>query len=76
MQIFLRLYKLIKKRESSTDQSKNFLPIDDTFDIIKHAYIATGHGGHYSVTKKFSKRCVHITSDCIVLFKGLCIKYQ
>ena len=38
--------KLIKKRESPRDPFKYFVPIEDTFVIIKHANIATEHGGH------------------------------
>ena len=48
--------KLIRKRESATDPPKYFVIIEDTFVIVKHAHIATGHGDCDRIIKELSKK--------------------
>ena len=46
--------KLIKKRSGTdaTDPPLDYVTIEDTFDNIKRAHIATGHGGVIAWLKK------------------------
>ena len=43
--------KLIKKRKSTEDRPIYYITIEDTYDIISKAHIATGHGGRDRMVK-------------------------
>ena len=43
--------KVIKKPNSDTDEIKYFVPLEQMFDVIKRAHIATGHGGRDKMAK-------------------------
>ena len=43
--------KLIKKRKSTEDRPIYYITIEDTYDIISKAHIATGHSGHDRMVK-------------------------
>ena len=49
--------------------------IKETFDVIKRAHIATGHGGRDRMLKELGKKYVNVTRDSIELFKSMCIDY-
>jgi hypothetical protein len=42
--------------------------IEETFDVIKRAHIATGHGGHDRMLKELGKKYANVTRDSIELF--------
>jgi hypothetical protein len=46
--------------------------IEETFDVIKRAHIATGHGGRDRMLKELGKKYVNVTRDSIELFKSMC----
>jgi hypothetical protein len=39
--------------------------IEDTFDVIKRAHIATGHGGRNRMVKELGKKYANVTRDSI-----------
>jgi hypothetical protein len=50
--------------------------IEETFDVIKRAHIATGHGDRDRMVKELGKKYANVTSDSIELFKSMCIDCQ
>ncbi|XP_068240320.1 KRAB-A domain-containing protein 2-like [Palaemon carinicauda] len=56
--------KLIRIRTANLDPIY-FATLEDTFDIIKRAHIATGHGGRNKMVKESSKKYADITHDAM-----------
>jgi hypothetical protein len=50
--------------------------IEETFDVIKRAHIATGHGDRDRMLKELGKKYANLTRDSIELFKSMCIDCQ
>ena len=50
--------------------------IEETFDVIKRAHIATGKGGRDRMVKELSKKYAIVTRDSIELFTLMCIDSQ
>ncbi|KAK4312193.1 hypothetical protein Pmani_016349 [Petrolisthes manimaculis] len=46
--------------------------IEETFDVIKRAHIATGHGGRDRMVKHLAEKYANITKDALKLFKSYC----
>ncbi|XP_064082882.1 KRAB-A domain-containing protein 2-like [Macrobrachium nipponense] len=67
--------KLIRRRTANEDPIY-FATLEDTFDIIKRAHIATGHGGRDKMVKELNKKYANITHDAISIYKSLCIECQ
>ncbi|XP_041357602.1 KRAB-A domain-containing protein 2-like [Gigantopelta aegis] len=67
--------KLIRKKLNQ-EHPLYFATIDKTFDIIKCAHIASGHGGQDKMIKEINKNYANITQDAIILFKSMCIECQ
>ncbi|XP_041347189.1 KRAB-A domain-containing protein 2-like, partial [Gigantopelta aegis] len=67
--------KLIRKKLNQ-EHPLYFATIEETFDIIKRTYIATGHGGRDKMIKEINKKYANITQDAITLFKSMCIECQ
>ncbi|XP_041356808.1 KRAB-A domain-containing protein 2-like [Gigantopelta aegis] len=67
--------KLIRKKPNQ-EHPLYFATIEETFDIIKRAHIATGHGGRDKMIKEINKMYANITQDAITLFKSMCIECQ
>ena len=58
----LNIYlKLIKKRESPEERPVYYVTIEDTYDIIQKAHIATGHGGRDRMLKHIKEKYANIT---------------
>ncbi|XP_068792011.1 probable G-protein coupled receptor 141 isoform X1 [Struthio camelus] len=68
--------KLIKRRQTKEESPTYYVSIEDTYDIIKKAHIATGHGGRDRVIKHLSSSYANITRDAIELFKSFCAVCQ
>ena len=68
--------KLIKKRISQDEEPIYYASIEDTYDIVKRAHIATGHGGRDRMAKEVNKRYANITCDALELFKSYCQECQ
>ena len=68
--------KLIKKRISQDEEPIYYASIEDTYDIVKRAHIATGHGGRDRMAKEVNKRYANITRDALELFKSYCQECQ
>ncbi|XP_041346801.1 KRAB-A domain-containing protein 2-like [Gigantopelta aegis] len=67
--------KLIRKKPNQ-EHPLHFATIEETFDIIKRAHIATGHGGRDKMIKEINKKYANITQDAITVFKSMCIECQ
>ena len=67
--------KLIRRRNANEDPIY-FVTLEETYDIIKHAHIATGHGGRDKMVKELSKTFAYITHDAISFYKSMCIECQ
>jgi hypothetical protein len=68
--------KLIKKRKSSEDSPIYYATIEDTYDIISKAHVATGHGGRDRMLKHLAKKYANITTEAVELFKSYCLVCQ
>ena len=68
--------KLIRRRKSNDDPIQYYVHIEETFDVIKCAHIATGHGGRDWMVKELGKKYANVTRDFIELFKSMCIDCQ
>ena len=68
--------KLIKKRNSLDEDSLYYVPIEDTFDVIKRAHIAIGHGGRDRKLRELQKKYIKVTEYAINLFKSYCEQCQ
>ena len=68
--------KLIKKRQTPDELPVYYASIEDTFDIIKKAHVATGHGGRDRMMKELSVKYANILRDDVELFKSLCQECQ
>jgi len=64
--------KLIKKRTAPEDPPVYYVCIEDMYDIIKRAHMATGHGGRDRMYKHLGTKYVNITKDAVELFKSYC----
>ncbi|XP_041369644.1 KRAB-A domain-containing protein 2-like [Gigantopelta aegis] len=52
------------------------LSIEETFDVVKRAHIATGHGGRDKMVYELTKKYANITIEALNLFKSLCLECQ
>ncbi|XP_064092787.1 uncharacterized protein LOC135205709 isoform X2 [Macrobrachium nipponense] len=68
--------KLIKKRQSPEDRPVYYATIEDTYDIINEAHIATGHGGRDRMLKHLGEKYANITKDAVELYKSYCLVCQ
>ena len=68
--------KLIKKRTNLVDSPLYYVSLEDTFDVIKRAHIATGHGGRDRMIKELQRKYVNITTKSLELYKSLCEECQ
>lgn len=68
--------KLIKKRKSPGDHPVYYATIEDTYDIVSRAHIATGHGGRDRMLKHLSGKYANITTDAVELYKSYCLVCQ
>ena len=53
---------LIKKRIHLDDSPLYYVTLEDTFDAIKRAHVATGHGGRDRMIKEQKLKYVNITT--------------
>jgi len=68
--------KLIRKRDDSAQPPLYFAAVEDLFDIIHRAHIATGHGGRDRMLKEVSKKYANIPRQAVELYKSLCEECQ
>ncbi|XP_068247605.1 KRAB-A domain-containing protein 2-like [Palaemon carinicauda] len=68
--------KIIKKRQTLDETPVYYVSIEDTFDIVKRAHVATGHGGRDRMTKELQVKYDNIQRDTTELFKSLCLECQ
>ena len=52
--------KLIKKRKSPAETPIYYVTIEDTFDVIRAAHLATGHGGRDRVLKELEQTFANV----------------
>ncbi|XP_037790446.1 KRAB-A domain-containing protein 2-like [Penaeus monodon] len=53
-----------------------YVTIEETFDVIKRAHIATGHGGRDRMIKELQRKYANITTKALELFKSQCEECQ
>lgn len=68
--------KIIRRKHMDNDTTLYFVPVEDMYEVIKRAHLATGHGGRDKMLKEVRKRYVNITEEAILLFKSLCVECQ
>ena len=68
--------KSLNENISDTDEIKYFVPLEQMFDVIKRAHIATGHGGRDKMAKEIRKKYVNITDDVLTVFKSFCTEFE
>ena len=55
--------KLIEKINKPHEPQLYFVSIEDTFNVIKHAHIANGHGRRVKMIKELSEKYANITQE-------------
>ena len=60
--------RLIEKRENLEEQPIYYASIEDTFDIVKPAHLATGHGGRDRMVRQHYQG---ITGDLQIVLCGM-----
>ena len=68
--------KLIKRRKSPTESPVYFVTLEETYDVIKTAHLATGHGGRDRMIKELEKKFANVHRESIELFKSFCMVCQ
>lgn len=68
--------RLIKKREKLDDPVLYYVTIEETFDVINRAHLATGHGGRDRMAKHLHEKYANITMESLTLFKDSCTQCQ
>ncbi|KAL7305521.1 hypothetical protein TKK_0002257 [Trichogramma kaykai] len=63
--------KLIAKRKANAGL-KYYAPLEDIYDIIENAHIATGHAARDRLLKETSRNYANVTRELITLFLGMC----
>ena len=66
--------KIIKKQTETDESPLYYVALENVFDIVKRAHIATGHGGRDKMVSELSKKYANITRHAIGLFKSLCVE--
>uniref|UniRef100_A0A4W3GZE2 KRAB-A domain-containing protein 2-like n=1 Tax=Callorhinchus milii TaxID=7868 RepID=A0A4W3GZE2_CALMI len=64
--------KLIKRRTNPEEPPLYYVSIEDTFEVIKRAHIATGHGGRDRMIKELQHKYANVPTKALELFKSLC----
>ncbi|XP_041372812.1 KRAB-A domain-containing protein 2-like [Gigantopelta aegis] len=68
--------KLIKKCVNPRGNPVYYVSIEETYDVVSRAHIATGHGDRDRMTKEINKKYANITRDVLNLFKSYCHECQ
>lgn len=68
--------KLIKKRKNKDEAPVYYVSIEDTYNVVKKAHLATAHGGRDRMLKKLSAQYANITRETVELFKSHCPECQ
>ena len=61
-----------KSAECLMNDQLYYVSIEETFDVIKRAHIATGHDGRDRMVKHLAEKYASITKDALKLFKSYC----
>ncbi|XP_070182237.1 KRAB-A domain-containing protein 2-like [Littorina saxatilis] len=69
--------RLVQKRTDTTEESiLYYATLEETYDIVKRAHVATGHGGRDRMEKELHKKYDNIPRHAIELYKSLCAECQ
>ena len=68
--------KLIRKRGDPTTPPLYFVAVEDMFDIIHRAHLATGHGGRDRMLKDIGRKYANIPKQAVGLYKKHCEECQ
>ena len=68
--------KLIRKRKAPTDTPLYYSTLEDSYDVLKRAHTATGHGGRDRMLKELSKKYANITCKAVEFYKSHCVECQ
>ena len=68
--------KLIKKQKGPTEPLVYFITIEETYDVIKQARVATGHEGRDRMKKQLESKFANVYRDSMELFKSFCYVCQ
>ena len=62
--------KLIRRRQNPEESPVYFVTIEKTYDVIKRAHAATGHGGRDRMIKMLAPKYANVTTWAIETFKS------
>ena len=68
--------KLIRKRGDPTTTPLYFAAVEDMFDIIHRAHLATGHGGRDRMLKEIGRKYANIPKQAVGLYKTHCEEFS
>ena len=64
--------KLIKKRKTEQEEPLYYVCIEDIYDVIQRAHMATGHSGRDRMMKRLGTKYANIIREAVDLFKSFC----
>ncbi|CAG2229962.1 unnamed protein product [Mytilus edulis] len=68
--------KIVKKRNSSDEDVKYYVCLEDMYSIVQKIHISIGHGGRDIMVKVTNRKYVNISNKALELYKELCEECQ
>ncbi|KAI6655721.1 KRAB-A domain-containing protein 2-like [Oopsacas minuta] len=68
--------KLIRKLKAHTDTQLYYSTIEDSYDVLRRAHTATGHGEQDRMLKELSKKYVNMTYKAVEFYQSHCEECQ
>ena len=63
---------MIKKKETPDENTLYYVALENVYDVIKRAHVATGHGGRDKMLKELAKKYVNVQKSAVNIFISLC----
>lgn len=64
------------RRESADDPPLFYIPMEEMFEVIKRARLATGHGGRDRMLHELGKKYENVSIEAMNLYKSFCAECQ
>ena len=68
--------KINRKLNSCVDDIKKYACLEDRQKIVHKIHIAKGHGERDKMIKGANRKCAHVSTEAVELFKELCEECQ
>ncbi|XP_071137215.1 KRAB-A domain-containing protein 2-like [Mytilus edulis] len=68
--------KIVKKRNSSDEDVKYYVCLEDMYSIVQKIHISIGHGGRDKMVKEANRKYANVSYEALELYKELCEECQ